>query len=141
MSKMNEKKVGNRTTAIVLGIISIVLAVAIVGAVTNYTSVIVAKDNTNAVLANQNSQIQTWLNGNKTLLASLTEQRDQLQNQIKITTNTQAYKTSIQNQVNPNQTSITNLAGDCCQLLHDSNQQIAMSPPQSIEPSPCSPVS
>ncbi len=71
-------------------IISIVLAVGTVGVVANYSSIIVSKDNAITSLANQKNQIQTWLNGNKTLLASATEQRNKLQNQMKVTVQPQA---------------------------------------------------
>jgi chaperonin cofactor prefoldin len=63
-----ERKVVGRTVAIVLGIICIILAVGLVGAIADYTSIISGKDNTITTLTNQNNQLNTWLNGNKTLL-------------------------------------------------------------------------
>jgi prefoldin subunit 5 len=95
---MSEKKVVGRTIAIALGIICVVLAVGLGGAVANYTSIISKKDNTIASLNSQiaeknntisslNSQIQTltnektklqeWLNENKTLLIKTQEWLDQ----------------------------------------------------------------
>ena len=70
-----ERKVVGRTVAIALGIICIILAAFLVGAVADYTSIISGKDNTimtdNAqiqTLTNQKNQYKTWLNGNETLL-------------------------------------------------------------------------
>jgi uncharacterized phage infection (PIP) family protein YhgE len=72
---MSEKKVVSKTVAIALGIICIILAVALVGTVADYTSIISGKDNTITTrdsqmqtLTNQKNQLQTWLDGNKTLL-------------------------------------------------------------------------
>jgi uncharacterized coiled-coil protein SlyX len=53
---MSEKKVVGRTVAIALGIICIILAVGLVGAIANYTSIISGKDNT---IVSLNSQITT----------------------------------------------------------------------------------
>jgi cell division protein FtsL len=52
--KVVEKKVVSRNVAIALGIIVIILAVGLVGAIANYTSIISGKDNT---IATQNSEI------------------------------------------------------------------------------------
>jgi len=65
---VSEKKVVSRKVAIALGIICVILAVGLVGAVTNYTSVINGKCSQIQTLTNQKNQLQTWLNGNKTLL-------------------------------------------------------------------------
>jgi len=72
---MGEKKVVGRTVVIALGIICVILAVGLVGAIANYTSIISGKDNTIATkdsqiqtLTSQKNQLQTWLDGNKTLL-------------------------------------------------------------------------
>jgi uncharacterized coiled-coil protein SlyX len=54
MSEKQEKKVVGRTVAIALGIICIILAVGLVGAVANYTSIISGKDNT---IASKDSEI------------------------------------------------------------------------------------
>jgi hypothetical protein len=69
------KKVVSRNVAIALGIISIVFLVGLVGAILNYTSIISGKDNDISTrdsqiqtLTNQKNQLQTWLEGNKTLL-------------------------------------------------------------------------
>ena len=58
---MSEKKVVSRNIAIALGIICIILAVSLVGAIADYTSIITTKDY-------QINQLQTWLSGNETLL-------------------------------------------------------------------------
>jgi ABC-type xylose transport system substrate-binding protein len=47
---MSEKEVVGRNIAIALGIICMVLAVGLVGAIANYTSIISGKDNTIASL-------------------------------------------------------------------------------------------
>jgi len=97
---MSEKKVVGRNVAIVLGIICVILAVGLVGAVANYTSIISGKDSTiatkNSEIANKDSQIsnlQTWLNGNvsnlNSQINSLNSQISDLQNQV---TNLQAPK-------------------------------------------------
>ena len=83
---MSEKKVVSRKVAIALGIICVILAVGLVGAVTNYISVIKGKCSQIQTLTNQKNQLQTWLNGNKTLL-----------NQIK--TWLQGNITTLQNQI------------------------------------------
>jgi len=91
---MNEKKVTIRNVAITLGIIYIIFAVVLVGAVANYTSKISGKDNTITTnnsqilaLTNQLNQLQAWLAENKTLLR---QQIQQLQNTI----------TNLQSQIN-----------------------------------------
>jgi ABC-type xylose transport system substrate-binding protein len=48
--EMSEKEVVSRNIAIALGIICMVLAVGLVGAIANYTSIISGKDNTIASL-------------------------------------------------------------------------------------------
>jgi len=72
---MSEKKVVGRNVAIAFGIIAIILTVGLVGAIANYTSILNNKDNTIQTkdsqiqtLTNQKTQLQTWLDGNKTLL-------------------------------------------------------------------------
>jgi hypothetical protein len=62
-----ERKVVGRTIAISLGIICIILAVGLVGAVADYTSILTGKDNDISALTNRNNQLQIWLNANKTL--------------------------------------------------------------------------
>lgn len=54
---MSEKKVVGRNVAIALGITCIVLAIGLVGAVMNYTSIISEKDNT---IASLNSEIANF---------------------------------------------------------------------------------
>jgi chaperonin cofactor prefoldin len=72
---MSEKKVVGRSIAIGIGIICVILLIALVGAVANYTSIISGKDNSMVTkdsqiqtLTSQKNQLQTWLDGNKTLL-------------------------------------------------------------------------
>jgi hypothetical protein len=72
---MSEKKMVRRSVAIALGIICMILAVGLVGAIANYTSIINGKDNTIVTkdsqiqtLTNQKNQLKTWLTGNETLL-------------------------------------------------------------------------
>jgi predicted PurR-regulated permease PerM len=67
-AKRSGKKVVSRNVAIALVIISIVLLVGLVGAMLNYTSIIGGKDSQTQTLTNQKNQLQTWLQGNKTLL-------------------------------------------------------------------------
>jgi hypothetical protein len=82
-----EKKVVSRTVAISLGIICIVLAVGLVGAITDYSSIINGKSNTisslNAQLTDRDSQISS-LNNDKT---SLQNQVSDLQTQASNLTN------------------------------------------------------
>jgi cell division protein FtsL len=73
--KMSEKKVVGRNVAIALGIICIILAVGLVGAVANYTSIITSKDNT---ISSLNSQIAT----KDSQISSLNSQITNLQNQV-----------------------------------------------------------
>ena len=61
-----EKKVVSRTVAIALGIICIILAVGLMGAIADYTSIISGKDNTITTITNQENQLSTWLSGNVT---------------------------------------------------------------------------
>jgi len=74
MSEKQEKKVVGRNIAIALGIICIILAVGLVGAVANYTSIISGKDSTIASLNSQitvkDSQISS-LNSNNNILQNL----------------------------------------------------------------------
>jgi len=72
---LSEKKVVGRTVVIALGIICVILAVGLVGAIANYTSIISGKDNSIGTkdsqmqtLTSQKNQLQTWLDGNGTLL-------------------------------------------------------------------------
>ena len=69
-------KMNGRSITIVLGIICVILAASLVGAITNYTLLINEKDDTIAsletqiaALNNQLQQLETWLDGNKTLLS------------------------------------------------------------------------
>ena len=116
----SEKKVVGRNVAIALEIICVILAVGLVGAVANYTSIISGKDNTIATkdsqiqtLTSQKNQLQTWLNGNLTLIDTLNAQITSLQGQISdlnsqiSSLNSQII--NLQSQVN-NLNSIVNLA-------------------------------
>jgi len=74
---MSRKEVVGRNIAIALGIICVVMAVGLIGAIANYTSIISEKDRTIASLNSQiNSlqsklaQTQTWLQGNITYYKS-----------------------------------------------------------------------
>ena len=122
-----------RNIAIASVIICILLAVSLVGAIANYTSIISAKDNTitsqDATINNLNSQIQTltsqknqlqtWLNGNVTSLnaqitennnkiSSLNSQIADLQSQVN-SLNSQI--ATLQNQASSDKSTITNLQG------------------------------
>ena len=75
--QMSEKKVVGRKVAIALGIICTLLAVSLVVAIVNYTSIITSlnsqissKDSQIQTLTSQKNQLQTWLNGNVTSLNS-----------------------------------------------------------------------
>jgi glucose/mannose transport system substrate-binding protein len=75
MSEKPEKKVVSRKIAIALGIIIIIALVGLAGAMVNYTAMINGKDNTISTkdsqiqtLINQKNQIQTFLDGNRTML-------------------------------------------------------------------------
>jgi len=59
---MSEKKVVGRNVAIALGIICIILAVGLVGAITNYASIITEKDNTISSLNSQITNLQNQVN-------------------------------------------------------------------------------
>ena len=59
---MSEKKVVSRNVAIALGIICIILAVALVGAVANYTSIMSEKDNVFSLLLQDNNRLNIELN-------------------------------------------------------------------------------
>ena len=72
---MREKKVVGRNVAIALGVITIILAVGLVGAIANYASILNNKDSTIQskdsqiqTLTSQKNQLQTWLDGNNSLL-------------------------------------------------------------------------
>jgi predicted PurR-regulated permease PerM len=59
---MSEKKVVSRNTAIAMGIVCIILAVGLVGAVANYTSIISEKENTIASLDSEIISLQNQIN-------------------------------------------------------------------------------
>ncbi|MEM3743852.1 MAG: hypothetical protein QXW43_04920 [Candidatus Methanomethyliaceae archaeon] len=59
---MSEKKVVDRNVAIALGIICVLLAVGLVGAVMNYTSIISGKDSTIASLNSQITNLKNQVN-------------------------------------------------------------------------------
>ncbi len=88
MSEKPIEKKSGRTVVITLGIICIVLAVGLVGAVVNYTSIISGKDNTiaskDSEIANKNSQIADKDN----TISSLNSQISSLQSQVNDLNNT-----------------------------------------------------
>jgi len=100
-----EKKSG--TVAIALGIICIVLAVGLVGAVVNYTSIISGKDNT---IATKDSQITDKDNTISSLNSQITSKDSQI--------------SSLQSQVN-DLTDITNLAKSTVWASNDAVNQPA----------------
>jgi len=63
---VTEKKIVGRNVAIALGIICIIMAVGLVGAISNYTSIISGKDNTiaskDSQIASLNSQVSDLTN-------------------------------------------------------------------------------
>jgi hypothetical protein len=99
---MSEKKVVGRTVAIALGIIAIILAVGLVGAVADYTSIINGKENDVSTLTNQNGKLHTWLGANETLYDNYVANHHQtdsdyayLQNQINYLYNITGLKNNI----------------------------------------------
>jgi cell division protein FtsB len=76
--EQQEKKVVSRNVAIVLGIICILL-IATIGyfVVTN-----ISAQNSYNNLRNQNEQLQSWLDGNETLLGSTRDYNTYLQNRV-----------------------------------------------------------
>lgn len=75
---MSEKKVYSRNTVIVLGILCVLSMAGLAGAIIHYASIIDIKDYTISTkdsqlqtLTNQKNQLQTWLNGNGTLLKQM----------------------------------------------------------------------
>jgi TolA-binding protein len=129
-----EKKGVSRTVAIALGIICIVLAVGLVGAVALYSSQINDKDNTitteNSQLADKDSQIsnlQTWLNGNKTLLAGtiiwlnpnktlLSQTQTHLQGNLTEITSLNSQIASLQSQISYLNSQVTSLQNQISNL-------------------------
>jgi len=119
---MSEKKVVSRNLAIALGIIIIIVLVGLVGAIANYTSIINGKDNTITTkdsqiqtLTNQKNQLQTWLDGNVTLLN---------QTQTWLDGNITYYNSQIDSknsQINSLNTQITNLQNQITDLQNQIN--------------------
>lgn len=95
MTEKQEKKVVGRTVVIALGIICIILAVGLVGAVANYTSIIGGKDST---ISSLNSQITTkdntisnlnsQISSKDSQISSLNSQVTSLQTQVSDLTDT-----------------------------------------------------
>jgi hypothetical protein len=110
-SETKSKKVVGRDVAIALGIICILLIAGLGGAFAYYTMVIYSKENelasaNNTIsqlnnnitnLQNQDKQLQTWLDGNETLLNQTQAKNTNLQNQID---SLNSNVTNLQNQVN-----------------------------------------
>ena len=65
---MSEKKIIGRNVAVALGIICVILLSGLAGAMSYYTSIINSKNSEIQTLTDQKNQLQTWLNGNATLL-------------------------------------------------------------------------
>jgi chaperonin cofactor prefoldin len=122
---------------IALGIICVILAVGLVGAVANYTSIISGKDNTIASKGSQISDLQTCLDGNKTLLnsqisslsseiATLQSQKNQLQ--AWLNGNITSYETQISSlnaQINQLQTWLNGNVTHYTSQINSLNSQIA----------------
>ena len=70
-SRMSEKKIIDRDIAVALGIICVILLSGLAGAMSYYTSIINNKDSEIQTLTDQKEQLQTWLNGNTTLLGQM----------------------------------------------------------------------
>jgi chaperonin cofactor prefoldin len=121
----SEKKVVGRNVAIALGIICIILAVGLVGAVANYTSIISGKDNTIVskdsqiqTLTSQKNQLQTWLEGNETLL---NETQTWLNGNRTLLSQTQTWLNANLTLIDTLNTQITNLQDQ----ISDLNSQIS----------------
>jgi DNA-binding transcriptional ArsR family regulator len=98
------KRVVTRNVAMALGIMCIVLVAGIGGAIIQYTLLVNDKDKTISsqnsqlsILRNQNTQLETWLDGNETLLNQTQADNINLQKQID---SLNSNVTSLQNQVN-----------------------------------------
>lgn len=105
------KKIVGRSVAIALGIICILLIASLGGAFAYYTMIIHNKENelgsanntisqlnTNVTnLQNRDKQLQTWLDGNETLLNQIQANNMNLQNQVDLLNSNVA---DLQNQVN-----------------------------------------
>jgi hypothetical protein len=109
-----EKKVVSRTVATALGVIAIILAVGLVGAVADYTSIINGKDNIITTLTNQNNQLDIWLNGNKTLLTQIERW---LAGNETLLDQTEANNTNLQNQVESYNSTINSLHSQISSLI------------------------
>jgi chromosome segregation ATPase len=110
---MSERKVVGRNVVIAVGIIAIILLVSLVGAIANYTSIINNKDSTIQTkesqiqtLTNQKSQLQTWLDGNETLL---NQTQMWLDGNKTLLSQTQTWLTGNLTLINTLNTQITNL--------------------------------
>jgi hypothetical protein len=68
---MSEKKIIGRNVAVALGIICVILLSGLTGAMSYYTSIINSKNSEIQTLTDQKNQLQTWLNGNTTLLSQM----------------------------------------------------------------------
>jgi len=87
--RMSEKKVVGRNVVIALGIICVILAVGLVGAVANYTSIISGKDNTvtakDSQIADKDdtiSSLNSQIASQDSQISSLNSQASSLQNQV-----------------------------------------------------------
>jgi len=119
-----EKKSG-RTVAIALGIICIVLAVGLVGAIANYASILNNKDSTIQskdsqiqTLTSQKNQLQTWLDGNETLLD---QTQTWLQGNLSQISSLNSQITSLQNQISSLNSQISSLNDQIANLQNQVN--------------------
>jgi hypothetical protein len=77
-----ERKVVGRTVAIALGIIAIILAVGLVGAIANYTSIINGKNNTISSLNSRVSSLNYSMTEKDSQISHLNDSNEYLQNQV-----------------------------------------------------------
>jgi len=128
---MGERKMIGRNVVIGLGIICIILAIVLGGVIVNYTSVVNGKDNIIATnnaqietLTNEKSQLQTWLDGNRTLLdqaqiwlqANVTYYNSQINSKNSQITLLNSQITSLQNQIANLNYQVTNLQNQIASL-------------------------
>ena len=107
---VGEKKVVGRNVVITVGIIATVLLGGLVGVIADYTSITNDKDSQILTLMNQKNQLQTWLDGNKTLL---NETQAWLQGNI---TYYNSQTTALQNRIGDLNAQVTALEGEVAAL-------------------------
>lgn len=128
MNETKPKKMVSRNVAVALGIICIILIAGMVEIWFYYLVQDIKKDETitelnNQIfrlnLENQNNQLQTWLNGNETLLRQTQANNTNLQNQID---SLNSNVTKLQNQMN-NLTDILSLGKSTVWVDHQTVSQ------------------